>query len=102
VTTDGTLVVSGSSLHGKLGIEGLNKTNINKFLVVPIFMKKKVRQVACGDYHTLCLLEDCTVFQFGGSQLKDKKDKNKSPQSHPPSNPHAPQPIQTLYGKDII
>jgi alpha-tubulin suppressor-like RCC1 family protein len=34
-----------------------------------------VKQVACGDYHTLCLLEDSTVYQFGGSLFKDKKDK---------------------------
>ena len=31
VTTDGLLLVSGSSLHGKLGLEGINKTNINRF-----------------------------------------------------------------------
>lgn len=68
-------MVSGSSLHGKLGIENLQKTNINKFQVVPSLHKKKVRQVACGDYHTLCLLEDGTVYQFGGSMFKDKKDK---------------------------
>jgi len=30
-TSDGTTMVSGSSLHGKLGIENINKTNINKF-----------------------------------------------------------------------
>jgi hypothetical protein len=35
VTEDGQLFVCGSSLHGKLGIEGLNKNNINKFMVVP-------------------------------------------------------------------
>jgi alpha-tubulin suppressor-like RCC1 family protein len=31
VTKDGLLLVSGSSLHGKLGLEGINKTNINRF-----------------------------------------------------------------------
>ena len=56
------LLVSGSSLHGKLGIDGINKTNINKFQVVPTLMKKKVKQVACGDYHTICLMEDCVVY----------------------------------------
>lgn len=34
VTPEGLLLVSGSSLHGKLGLDGVNKTNINKFQVV--------------------------------------------------------------------
>lgn len=42
---------------------------------MPALAKRKVKQVACGDYHTLCLLEDSTVYQFGGSLFKDKKDK---------------------------
>jgi alpha-tubulin suppressor-like RCC1 family protein len=55
-------MVCGSSLHGKLGIEGINKTNINKLQIVPSLMKKRIKQVACGDYHTLCLTEDCIVY----------------------------------------
>lgn len=66
VTLEGLLLVSGSSLHGKLGLEGLNKTNINRFQVVQSLSKKQVKQVACGDYNTLCLTEDGTVYQFGG------------------------------------
>jgi alpha-tubulin suppressor-like RCC1 family protein len=34
VTQEGLLLVSGSSLHGKLGIDGMTKTNINKFQLV--------------------------------------------------------------------
>jgi len=56
------LLVSGSTLHGKLGLEGINKTNINKFQVVQPLSKKKVKSVACGDYHTLALTEDGTVY----------------------------------------
>jgi len=33
-----------------LGIEGLNKTNINKLQLVAGLNGKRVRQVACGDY----------------------------------------------------
>ena len=43
VSTDGQLFVCGSSLHGKLGIENLNKTNINKFLPVATLLKTKVK-----------------------------------------------------------
>ena len=79
VTLEGLLLVSGSSLHGKLGLEGMNKTNINRFQVVQSLSKKKVKQVSCGDYHTLCLTDDGTVYQFGGSIFKDKKDKTLRP-----------------------
>ncbi len=34
VTFEGQLLVSGSTLHGKLGLEGVSKTNINKFQIV--------------------------------------------------------------------
>lgn len=67
VTVDGCLFVCGSSLHGKLGLEGnINKTNINRFQLVLGLTKKKVKQVACGDYNTLALTEEGTVYQFGG------------------------------------
>lgn len=62
VTTEGALLVSGSSLHGKLGLDGINKTNINKFQQVQALAKKRVKQVACGDYNTICLTEDGTVY----------------------------------------
>lgn len=42
---------------------------------MPALAKRKAKQVSCGDYHTLCLLDDGTVYQFGGSLFKDKKDK---------------------------
>jgi len=62
VTFEGQLLVTGSTLHGKLGLEGVNKTNINKFQLVASLSKKKVKQVSCGDYHTLALTEDGTVY----------------------------------------
>lgn len=43
VSSDGQLFVCGSSLHGKLGIESLNKTNINKFMLVPQLQKRRVK-----------------------------------------------------------
>lgn len=54
--------MSGSTLHGKLGLDGVSKTNINKFQIVSALSKKKIKQVACGDYHTLALTEDGTVY----------------------------------------
>ena len=77
VTFEGQLLVSGSTLHGKLGLDGVSKTNINKFQIVSALSKKKIKQVACGDYHTLALTEDGTVYQFGGgNSQKDKKEKS--------------------------
>ena len=68
VTKAGELYVCGSALHGKLGINGLSVNNISKFQRINI--KATIRQVACGDYHTLALAKDGTVFTWGGSLHK--------------------------------
>ena len=70
VTRTGELLVCGSYLHGKLGLENLREVNVTIFKQIPAFVGKAVRQVACGDYHTLCLLEDGSVYAWGGSLHK--------------------------------
>ena len=69
VTKSGELYVCGSSLHGKLGLPELSSsTNINKFARIPL--KSTIRQVACGDYHTLALSKEGWVYTWGGSLHK--------------------------------
>ena len=53
--------VSGSCLHGKMGMVGIQKKFLNKFHVVTQLEQHKVKQVAVSDYVTLILLEsgDC-------------------------------------------
>ena len=70
VTNNGELFICGSYLHGKLGLEKLTKVNVTTFQPVTAFRKQKVKQVACGDYHTLCLLDDGSVYTWGGSLHK--------------------------------
>lgn len=72
VTKSGEIFVCGSSLHGKLGIPDLYATNISKFSKVPALtsIKASIKQVACGDYHTLALSKDGAVFAWGGSLHK--------------------------------
>jgi RCC1 and BTB domain-containing protein len=70
VTDEGELLVCGSYLHGKLGIEGLTSVNISVFQPVTALHGLKVKQVECGDYHTLCLLEDGVVYTWGGTLHK--------------------------------
>jgi alpha-tubulin suppressor-like RCC1 family protein len=70
VTTSGELFVCGSALHGKLGLEDLSMTNITRFQIVPALKGLLVREVACGDYHTLCLLETGVVYAWGGTLHK--------------------------------
>lgn len=70
VTEEGELLICGSYLHGKLGIEGLQAVTIQIFQHVPALKGLKVKQVECGDYHTLCLLEDGTVYSWGGTLHK--------------------------------
>lgn len=68
----GDLHVAGSSLHGKLGLEGIEKPSLSRFHVITQLESQKVKQVCCSDYQTLCIMNDDTVLQFGGSSLKDK------------------------------
>lgn len=70
VTTEGELFVCGSYLHGKLGIEGLTTVNISSFQQVTALKGQKVKQVECGDYHTLCLLEGGAIYTWGGTLHK--------------------------------
>jgi len=70
VTDTGILYICGSYLHGKLGIENLTKVHVTTFQPITALRGLKVKQVACGDYHTLCLIEDGTVYTWGGSLHK--------------------------------
>ena len=70
VDGEGRLFVCGSALHGKLGLEKLNKVSISSFALFPQSNKKAVVQVECGDYHTICLLEDGKVCSWGGTLHK--------------------------------
>lgn len=70
ITQDNQIYVCGSSLHGKLGIDDLTMTVINKFQLIPALKSLKVLQVSCGDYHTLCLLQNGEVYAWGGTLHK--------------------------------
>jgi alpha-tubulin suppressor-like RCC1 family protein len=50
-------------------------TNISKFKLQTTVQGMKVKQVSCGDYHTLALLENGTVFSWGGSLWGKKGQK---------------------------
>ncbi len=69
--------------------------NITRLNIVPAFAKKKVKQAACGDYHTIVLTEDNLVFQMGGALQKDKSERKNM------KNVNLPQPVNQLFGKDI-
>jgi RCC1 and BTB domain-containing protein len=66
VNSDGLLYVTGSLLHDKLGLDK-DVTNIFKFQVQPYLQSMKVKQVACGAYHTLALIENGDVYSWGGT-----------------------------------
>ncbi len=58
--------MTGSLLHDKLGLDK-EITNISRFQILPYFQNHKVKQVACGAYHTLGLLENGDVYSWGGT-----------------------------------
>jgi alpha-tubulin suppressor-like RCC1 family protein len=70
IDNTGKLYICGSYLHGKLGLEYLTSVAVLSFTQVTALKDKVVTQVACGDYHTLCLLEDGTVWTWGGTLHK--------------------------------
>ena len=70
ISTEGILYVCGSALHGKLGLEDLTMTSITKLQPLPFLKSQRVLDVACGDYHTLCLLETGEVYAWGGTLHK--------------------------------
>ena len=47
--------MSGSNLHEKLGLEGITTGSKKTFKPVELLSHCKIKQVACGDYHTLAL-----------------------------------------------
>lgn len=66
----GQIYLAGSLLFGKIGITA----QINNFKTFKFHQQMSqyvVKTVACGDYHTLALTEDGTVFSWGGT-LWDK------------------------------
>ena len=69
MTSKGDVHVAGSTLHGKLGMPGIQKKFLNKFHVVTQLQGEKVQDICCSDYITVILLEDGRVFQLGGSQF---------------------------------
>lgn len=77
ITKNGRLYLFGSTLHGKLGIENINYTNISKPTLFPLSKDNAVKEVACGDYHTLCLFENGELFGWGGTL--HRKLGNKTP-----------------------
>lgn len=65
--SNGKTFLSGSKLHGKLG-KNADTGILTIFKEVP--MKNLVKQVACNDYMTLCLLQDSSVVQIHESGPK--------------------------------
>lgn len=69
VTTDGRCLMVGKNLVGRLGIEGLQMTHLTRFRPIQMFggADMRVKQVACGEFHTLALLESGLVYSWGGT-----------------------------------
>lgn len=52
--------------------------HVSRFTQISMFEGMKVKQVACGDYHTLCLLQDGSVYAWGGTLHKKIGEKGNS------------------------
>ena len=65
VTESGILKIAGSNLHGRLGLEKINVTI--KISLNPVQLEQKIKQVCCGQLHTLALSVGGQLFSWGGS-----------------------------------
>ena len=70
ITTDGSLYMLGSSLHGKLGLLKCDAMNVATPKLLVIERDNPVVQVVCGDYHTLTLMGNGEVYGWGGNLHK--------------------------------
>jgi len=61
MTPKGELHVTGSTLHGKMGLEGVQSKALSKFHMLTQLQGEKATQVCCSDYVTLVLLENGQV-----------------------------------------
>lgn len=70
LASNGTCFLAGSKLHGKLG-KNADTSKLTIFKEMPL--QRTVKQVACNDYQTLCLLQDSTLIQMAGSHNFEPK-----------------------------
>ena len=70
LTENGYLYMMGSTLHGKIGIQGMAFNSVIKPKLFPLSKERSVRQVECSEFHTLCLFENGEVFSWGGTLHK--------------------------------
>jgi len=91
--------VCGSHLHGKLGMPSSGILNLTKFNYIPLPVRAK--QVACGDYHTLCLSDDGQVWAWGGTLHKKTGEAIKATKD---GLKHEPRVVEALaeLGANII
>ena len=61
MTPHGDVHVAGSALHGKLGLQGIEKPHLAKFHMITQLQGQKVSQVCCSDYLTLILTDEGEV-----------------------------------------
>ena len=61
-------------MHGKLGIPSNGIIHLTKF--TQISLPQRIKQVACGDYHTMALSEDGRVYAWGGTLHKKTGEKS--------------------------
>ena len=97
IDSEGNIYICGSYLHGKLGIEDLTTISVVTFTAIKSLQGKKVKQVACGDYHTLCVLDDGAVYTWGGTLYN--KLGHRSNTGRGSSKPGL---VTNLKGKNII
>lgn len=79
IDSEGRLYLCGNNVNSKLGLEKITSTSLNSFRIFPQSNKKAVVQVECGEFHTICLLEDGKVTSWGGTLHNKLGNKGSTP-----------------------
>lgn len=67
LTKDGKIYICGTDVLGLLGIENKKWKEQHKFQKISSLEFENIIQVACAEFHTLCLTKDGGVYAWGGN-----------------------------------
>jgi E3 ubiquitin-protein ligase HERC4 len=67
VTKDGKIYVCGTDVLGLLGNENKKWKEQHKFQKLNVLDSEYITQVACAEFHSLCLTHEGSVYAWGGN-----------------------------------
>ncbi len=67
ITNEGSIYVCGTDVLGLLGSDNKNWKEQHKFQKLVVLEEENVTEVACAEFHSLCLTDEGSVYGWGGN-----------------------------------